>query len=323
VQSGFALVSESELKQRRAICDVCDWWKPSGNLGLGECRQCGCTRFKMNYASEKCRLKKWDAIYRGTFYHAGEIGDMIYSLPTVQALGGGKLTLGPKANIEAIHHPRGFTKEIYKSCKPFLELQPYIKSVEWSDVHCGSEYDLNQFRDYLSGRRSKADLKAFGYDVPFSLAELHAGRFNVKIDEAKPWLIVDKETSLKEVVFARSFRYRNAKFPWQLIVDYYKGKSLFVGTKEEHADFVNRFGPVERADTKNILNLARVIAGSSLFVGNQSSPMSIALGLGFGNEKHLIQEVKTDFWPHGMDCHFKRKNAQYITDGYYEQLPQV
>jgi ADP-heptose:LPS heptosyltransferase len=50
------------------------------------------------------------------------------------------------------------------------------------------------------------------------------------------------------------------------------------------------------------MELARVIAGASVFIGNQSAPMAIAAGLG----KNLIEEC----WQGNPNCLFpKRKNA--------------
>jgi hypothetical protein len=54
-------VSADELKRRDEICNACAKWKPSGNLGMGECThpQCGCTRLKRGFATETCPMRKW------------------------------------------------------------------------------------------------------------------------------------------------------------------------------------------------------------------------------------------------------------------------
>jgi ADP-heptose:LPS heptosyltransferase len=56
--------------------------------------------------------------------------------------------------------------------------------------------------------------------------------------------------------------------------------------------------------TETILDLARVIAGAGVFIGNQSAPMAIALGLG----KNVIQEC----WQANPNCLFRRDNAIYF-----------
>lgn len=54
-------VSDDVLKQRDEICSACGLWRPSGNLGMGECRhpQCGCTKFKRGFTTETCPAGKW------------------------------------------------------------------------------------------------------------------------------------------------------------------------------------------------------------------------------------------------------------------------
>lgn len=48
-------------KQRKTICQACEFWRPRGNLYLGECThpQCGCTRLKRGLATETCPAGKW------------------------------------------------------------------------------------------------------------------------------------------------------------------------------------------------------------------------------------------------------------------------
>lgn len=54
-------VKKEEWNRRSSICNACGLWKPSGNLGLGECTHgnCGCTKLKRGLATESCPLNKW------------------------------------------------------------------------------------------------------------------------------------------------------------------------------------------------------------------------------------------------------------------------
>lgn len=81
----------------------------------------------------------------------------------------------------------------------------------------------------------------------------------------------------------------------------------------EHRQFCNCFGEVEYQPTKDLLEVAKLIAGSPLFIGNQSSAMAIAEGL-----KHpRVQEV-ADWIP---DCIYPgATNAQYVATGSYTDL---
>jgi hypothetical protein len=66
--------------------------------------------------------------------------------------------------------------------------------------------------------------------------------------------------------------------------------------------------------TRDFLELARVIAGAKVFIGSQSSPMSIALGLG----KNVIQDLLLE----DQNCRFRRKNAMYPADADFE-IPEA
>lgn len=57
--SGFELVEREERKRRGAICAECEFWRKDGNIGLGECAKCGCSKYKRLFAAQSCPLKKW------------------------------------------------------------------------------------------------------------------------------------------------------------------------------------------------------------------------------------------------------------------------
>ena len=90
--------------------------------------------------------------------------------------------------------------------------------------------------------------------------------------------------------------------------------AMFVGFPEEHEAFVKEFGPIGLVRTRTLLDLAQVIAGCQIFVGNQSTPFALAEGL----KKTVIQEVYlTD-----PNCIFERPGAQFVRDGEVN-LPEV
>ncbi len=59
--------------------------------------------------------------------------------------------------------------------------------------------------------------------------------------------------------------------------------------------------------------MANAIGSAKLFIGNQSCPMAIALGLG----KNVIQEV----WPLNGNCILNRANAVYWKSGGCPHIP--
>jgi hypothetical protein len=57
----FPLADRWQRRRRRAACLACDAWRPTGNLGFGECSdpRCGCTKLKRWLATETCPRGKW------------------------------------------------------------------------------------------------------------------------------------------------------------------------------------------------------------------------------------------------------------------------
>ncbi len=95
-----------------------------------------------------------------------------------------------------------------------------------------------------------------------------------------PWLYAPEER-VAPVVIHRSPRYHSRDFPWKAVLDEFGHEAVFVGSRQECSTFRAAHGvKVPYYDTPDLLSLARVIAGCCLFVGNQSTPCNLALGLG-------------------------------------------
>ena len=56
---GFDIVSKHTRDERGAICSKCKYWRKYGNIGLGECGKCGCSKFKRFFKNQKCPIGKW------------------------------------------------------------------------------------------------------------------------------------------------------------------------------------------------------------------------------------------------------------------------
>lgn len=218
-----------------------------------------------------------------TFGHSGDIGDIIYSLPTIKAKGGGSLVLFDYPGRTA----HGMTEAKVNRLRPLLESQPYITSVRWSPSII--ESSLNGFRDHM----------AHG-----SLADAHLATHGLSwVHRIEPWLAVDPNPKYR-VIFSRSPRYHNHNFPWKDIVHRYGAEAAFVGFRDEYEQFCNAFGYVRFAeDQADFLQLAQLIAGCEMFVGNQSSPLAVAHGL----KHNLIMEICPGH-PHSH-CVFERANC--------------
>ncbi len=256
-----------------------------------------------DFQSDPSDVRIYDPTKPKTFYHSGDFGDIIYALPTIRALGGGVLYLGPEIVLPNVVTRQKFTKEISDIIAPLLELQPYVERVEFVNEMPDVDYDLNKFREYFI---IQEELFKNGHRR-LNLAETHLYSFRRDLAECtKAWIAVDSVTKIdgRPVVIHRSPRWRNSDFPWDKVLEKHGHQAVFVGMPEEHASFVKEYGTdVPYQPTKNFLELARIIAGCELFIGNQSAPYSVAEAM----KINTLQEV----WPEGPNCLFSRQNASY------------
>jgi len=234
------------------------------------------------------------------FFHSGDFGDIIYALPAIRALGGGKLIIGPSTHWKTRLQ---MTPEHVEIMRPLIALQPYIHGFEFSaTVPPEIDVNLNQFREYLIVEH---DLIRNGARR-LNLAESHLYTFKLPLDEGdRAWLIVDQPEVMPHlpVIIHRSARWRNYDFPWDKIMARHAHHAVFVGLESEHKNFIAEWGDLPYRPTNDFLELARIIAGCRLYIGNQSLPYAICEGL-----KHdSILEV----WSEGPNCLFNRKNAIY------------
>lgn len=207
-----------------------------------------------------------------SFGHTGDLGDIIYALPTVRALGGGKLVLYQRPGTR-----EPFTMQRYRLIERLLRAQPYIKEVEYGDGVAPCDYEFWPFRDY--------------YRRGANLAEIQAEYLNVEIDIKTPWLTVPLlPEKLDLVVVNRSPRYRDRRFDYHGLLRVLRKKTLFVGLPLEHQDFEQLYGPVTFYPTRDLYEVAMLIANSRAFVGNQSCCNAIAEGLKVNKmlERHLV-----------------------------------
>ena len=59
IKSGGKIVDRQTRISRGKICENCPFWIKDGNMGLGECTKCGCTKYKRLFEAQSCPLKKW------------------------------------------------------------------------------------------------------------------------------------------------------------------------------------------------------------------------------------------------------------------------
>lgn len=253
-----------------------------------------------------------------TYRHSGTAGDTIYSLALVKRMGGGEFQVGIR-NLETTLEKYGYranecdpahrgryTEQDYALIAPLIERQAYITKVStWYDGDNRPDVDLDAYRAVLyrtfEGNIVESYFRTF--NVPFMMQ-----------DYDSPWLEADpvKEAS---VIVNSTPRYRTADLEtearWlQMCHDGELDKNgLFVGTPAEHEAFVAKTGcKIKYRPVQDFLELAGLIAGADLFLGNQSMALSIAMGLGKTSvvELHKIKPMQY------RECFFPRTNITYF-----------
>lgn len=248
------------------------------------------------------------------FGHGGDAGDLIYGLCAVKAFGGGRFAITRHAVREA------FTPEKASLMLPLLAQQPYLFDVGFEEgemTHIGDgkklpvvDVDLNKFRELQFSRRHH------GHWETITATHLRLLGLPVHLGNSLKWIHVNAPNPIpgKPVVINRTERYQNHQFPWKKIMGFYRNKCVFIGTPKEHNQFQRQFGPITRFECGDYLAMAEVIAGSKLFIGNQSCAYAMAEGL----KVNAILECSPDV----PDCVFQRDGLIVGRDGNFK-FPQV
>jgi hypothetical protein len=94
-------------------------------------------------------------------------------------------------------------------------------------------------------------------------------------DLSQPWLDIKPAPGLEgTIVIARSQRYRAPGIHYDFLNDY--NDVRFVGIEAEYEEMRKQIRNVRYCPVNDFLEMAQIIAGSGLFIGNQSFPFSIA-----------------------------------------------
>ena len=209
---------------------------------------------------------------RITFVHTGHIGDIIAFLPVFNAMSGTDLVIRDEPWMIPMS---GFK---YDSLKPLLESQGI--NVSFNNPEGSIDHDASGWREC--------------YEDALSLTDAHARYLNIvpkghgHLEITEPWIKVEPDVLTKgRVIFNRTPRYRSPYFNWSKVHKHFGDRALFIGTEQEHLDYLCEVGNIEHYRTGNCLDVARAIEGADFFVGNQSSACWIAMGL----RKPLLQET--------------------------------
>lgn len=223
------------------------------------------------------------------FASTGDLGDIVASLPTVRALGGGHYAIGYRPGPG--HGRESMEGKRFEAIRPLLEEQPYIRGVKW----IGQNF-TNITHDLSTWRRI--------WVKDESLLHAQARYLGVKASE-DPWLTATPNEKYRGVtVIARSARYHERSFPWpQMLAE--NPDAIFVGLPSEHAVFQHRYGMIEYVPTADLLELAEIMAAAKRVISNQTAAFWIAIGLG-------LPEVIQETWSGSRDSIIQRPNARYF-----------
>jgi|ERR1700761_5276109 len=234
--------------------------------------------------AKKLKLPQEDVL---TFAHAGDLGDIIYALPSIRYKGGGILKISPNGYAREPMTPARIA-----TIQPLLEQQAYIKGVEPHDEDY-VDFDFRPFRALHKQHSNLVDDQADWIGSPKGLGNLD------------PWL-TSAADGRSSYVINRTSRYRNSKFPWDKLLKAISRRADFIGSNDEWAELCQTVN-IPRLPTDDLAEVAALIKGSKIFIGNQSVCFAIAEGL-----KHpRIQET----CPEAKDCIFDSLTGTYCLDG--------
>ena len=243
------------------------------------------------------------------YHHSGDAGDLVYSLATAKALGGGTYFLSAHCLHPYPKAPKCCADGMafWENCAPLVRRQSYIWNCQpTTHTPDSAAVDFNAFRRaYQRG----------GLQNWMSLLALHGMPFGVDFPRdaiVEPWLECDDPVVVPDrpIVVSNTGRYLNMDFPWWSLCRRYGSQMVFIGTEHEHALFQALVPdiPIPHNRTANLWEVAGVIQGAKCCVMNQSAPLAIAHGLG---KRVLVSE-----WPANANCHLNRgADAVYFKDG--------
>jgi len=214
-----------------------------------------------------------------TFKHSGDMGDIIYSLPTIKQMGGGILYLDinggntskiVRANTDIFGKDRlAFNVDCYQFLEPLLKKQDYIKELHvWNGEVV--DHDLDEFR------------KVFAQGG-FNLAECHLVSKGIKPTPPmlSPWLKVMPNVLDKKIAVARSLKRQSNHDFWDANATFLKEEGFFIGTELEHQVFSTVFQcEIEHKKVDSALEAAQFIAGAKECWANTTLMMCLAIAMG-------------------------------------------
>jgi len=246
-----------------------------------------------------------------SFGHNGQLGDIIYSIPSIISQGGGDVYI---------------KNSFYNTIKSFLLTQDSILNVysimELKRHFANREY-IVQLQDGIEvinlDKYRHIERKYHINNNHQHLAKCHLEIFGSKFDLDKPWISNIELKITTPIVVNRSLRYHDKEnIDWSLLKPY-KEFVTFIGFEKQYKHFVFYAGFEPKCmKCENVLELAQVIKGSKLFIGNQSLCFALAEGMKVSRVLE-VYHIRPNCNPSGKDGYTYLNNdiiKKYITEGY-------
>lgn len=207
-----------------------------------------------------------------TARHSGKVGDILYSLPAAKALG-----------VEVLYIPENTDQctGLYSNMRRLLEQQPWLKEVREYPSLGGTfgkmikdpniRIDIDLDRHFEHPNRGKVNM-----------VKRYADVFGLKLDHTKPWLTVEgpREIPRDYNLINLTPRFRdNSRVDWKRVYEHIPKPVYFIGTVEEHEEFIEKISPIERLCTTDFLTFALAIKYCSALYCNQSASLPVAQSL--------------------------------------------
>lgn len=212
-----------------------------------------------------------------TFLHSGSLGDVIYSLPTIQVLGGGTLYLKQRNQFSPY-------SLLYNELKALLIQQSCIRDIKlYPDKHTPVGYPLFEYHPGIPIDFDLDIARKQLFRSKIHIVRRHLDAFNLQVSWTKPWLTVNGARQIKGdyCLIHRTPRWRDgSRVDWKKVLNTIPGKVYFIGYPAEWTAFCEEFGKVDWYPTEKILDMAILIRDCTALYGNQSVSTTIAQGLG-------------------------------------------
>jgi len=212
------------------------------------------------------------------FVHSGALGDIIYGFPIIKYFGGGELYtkkrhayfFGRLAESTGYISKTDYFQDYYLYTQSKHLANMCMEEPIFNSPTHGEIYNLDAYRNY-----SRSDF--FKY-----LPQCHADIFDIKdLDFSKPWIENIQPRMIAPIVVNRTDRHvkRYHELNWK-VLEPFKDKVIQLGRLGEQELFEKTWGfGFEFRRCEDTLEIAEIIAGSVLHIGNQSLCFAIAEGM--------------------------------------------